>query len=477
MMRTRHARPSWGSILGLLLAVALCAQGARSELEAEVEALVPGDFAVGRTLEIERAGALQSVLLDFDVYRRSVEPGLADLRVFDAQGRPVPYAIRRRLPGAKQEQVLRSLPLFTLDRAMTEQALPTARFAADAFRIEAQLSETGAIVSVAPAGGEPATGDLPVAWLLDASDLRRAVVGLVFELDAEGGPFVSSLRIEASDDLASFRRVGQNLALARLEQAGHRIERLKFALPATRAKYLRITAQGSPPAARIRSVTARLAPSRPAPKRVEASLQGRFDPDQSGLVHFDLGGWPPVDRLRVRLEDENALVEAQLESAPEREGPWRRRFSGLLYSIDQGGRLENPAIDWSARGDRYLRLTVSARGGGRLESPPTLIASWRPEQLLFLHRGDGPSQLAIGRVETPDGSFADTELLRIARRNGASVPENTARLGPETILAGESALVVEDPIPWRTYGLWALLLASVAVVLALSLKLLRGVDD
>ncbi len=474
MMRTRQASPSQGCVLGMLLAVVLCAQGAQSEVEGE--SLVPGDFAVGRRLEVERAGVLQSVLLDFAVYRRSVAPGLADLRVFDSQGRPVPYAIRRRLPESKEQEVLRALPLFPLDRRMTADVSPTARFAADAFRIEAQLSEQGAIVSVAPAEGEPAPGELPVAWLLDASHLSRAVVGLVFELEADGLPFVSSLRIEASDDLASFRRVGKDLALVRLEQAGHHIERRDFALPATRARYLRITAQGSPPAARISRVSARLAPSRPAPTRVEAQLRGRFDPEESGRVHFDLGGWPPVDRLRIRLEDENALVEAQLESAPDREGPWRRRFSGILYSIDQGGRLENPAIDWSARADRYLRLTVSPRGGGRLESPPTLIASWRPEQLLFLHRGDGPSLLAIGRAQTPDGRFADAELLRIAERNGASVPETTARLGPEAILAGESALVVEEPIPWRSYGLWALLLASVAVVLALSLKLLRGVE-
>jgi hypothetical protein len=181
--------------------------------------------------------------------------------------------------------------------------------------------------------------------------------------------------------------------------------------------------------------------------------------------------------LRLRLEDDNALVEAQLESAPELEGPWRRRFSGVLYSIDQGGRLENPAIDWSARGDRYLRLTVSSRGGGRLESPPTLIVSWRPEQLLFLHRGDGPSLLAVGREETLDGSFADAELARLARRSGGSVPEATARLGPETILAGDAALVVQTPIPWRSYALWALLLASVAVVLTMSLRLLRSVED
>ena len=464
-------------VVSLSLTAEHAAVAVAAETEPADEVLEPGDFAVGRALVIERAGPLQSVLLDLAVYQRSVEPGLADLRVFDSAGRPVPYAIRRRLPREEPEEGLQALPLFTLDRKTTGEASASAGFAADAFRIDAQLSETGAIVSVAPAGAAPTSGDAPAAWLLDASGLQRAIVGLVFELGAEGGAFVSPLRIEASDDLASFRRVGGDLALARLEQAGHRIERRDFNLPAVQARYLRITAQGSPPAAPILGVKARLASSRPAAKRLEARIPGRFDPDRPGRVDFDLGGWPPIDRLRLQLEDENALVEAQLESAPEIEGPWRQRFSGVLYSIYQGGRLENPAVDWSARRDRHLRLSVSSRGGGRLESPPTLVVSWRPEQLLFLHRGDGPSLLTIGRAGTSDGSFADAELARLARRNGGSVPEATARLGPETILAGEAALVVETPIPWRSYGLWTLLLASVAVVLGLSLKLLRGVED
>ena len=55
-----------------------------------------------------------------------------------------------------------------------------------------------------------------------------------------------------------------------------------------------------------------------------------------------------------------------------------------------------------------------------------------------------------------------------------SVP--IAHLGPEAELAGESVLVHVVPTPWRSYGLWGLLLASVGIVLALSLRLLRRAD-
>jgi len=42
-------------------------------------------------------------------------------------------------------------------------------------------------------------------------------------------------------------------------------------------------------------------------------------------------------------------------------------------------------------------------------------------------------------------------------------------------LAGDAALTRATPIPWRSYGLWGLLIVIVGVVLGLSLRLLRAV--
>jgi len=90
----------------------------------EATRLGVGDFAQGRVLEPGSSRALQSATLDLEVYRASVEPGLADLRVFNAAGETVPHAIRAAPPAAARAAGRVRLPLFPLaDLETAERAL------------------------------------------------------------------------------------------------------------------------------------------------------------------------------------------------------------------------------------------------------------------------------------------------------------------------------------------------------------------
>ncbi len=443
------------------------------------ESLGRDDFAVGRPIVAERPGSLQSVVLDYDVYRRSVEPGLADLRVFDAAGRPVPYAIRRRTPGKRPAPEVRPVPIFRLGPKSAGSDAAGATSATGDYRIDAELSESGAIVRVHRGdGGVPDDSDgRPAAWLLDTSAFRRAIVQLDVEV-APGGEFVSRMRLETSDDLARFSEVQADLALARLDQAGHRIERLRLEIPATRARYLRLSPRNGRLEAEILGVRAQLASKDPAPRRLRHRVEGRFDPDEPGIVHFDLDAAPPIESMRVLLASPQTIVEGRLESAASPEGPWRLRQSGVFYHFERGGTtLRNAKIRGSDPGHRHLRLVTSMRGGGLVGEPPSLELVWRPEQLLYIDRDAQPALLAIGRAGTRAGDFPARDLLRMAGRGPDPHVEPTAFLGPEQTLAGDGVLVLTKPVPWRTYGLWALLLGSVGIVLVLSLRLMQRAES
>ena len=446
------------------------------------------DFSVGRSLIVAQPGLLQSVLLDFDVYRRSVEPGLADLRVFDGQGEPTPYAIRRRLPGTMEAPVTQSVPIFRLDSEPGGSRAIVGAHTAGGYRIDAEISESGAILSIRGSDREVGLAKEAVApstWLLDTSGLTRPIVHLDFVLAESEVDFVSRLRLESSDDLSSFRAVNADLALARLDQAGHHIERMSFAIPATRARYLRLSPTGAGLPVEIREVRVRLSGKTSIRRHFRKLLEGRWDPNEPGVVLFDLEASPPIETIRVLLGQQNSIVEGQLESAPRPDGPWRSRQSGVFYFYDRGGALRNPATSWNGSRDRYLRLVTSTRGGGLKGHPlPTLEVVWQPEQLLYLERseaGPGGSTLAVGRVDTLDGSFPASDLLRMGRSAANDPDQITVRLGPERILAGDAALERSKPppppTPWRTYGLWALLLSIVAVVLGMSFRLMQNVED
>jgi hypothetical protein len=443
---------------------------------AESESLEPGDFATGRILEARGPGVVQSVLLDYDVYRRSVEPGLADLRVFEEDGRPAPYAIRRHVPAAQSKSRIEEIPIFSLARA-TGDSDP--RGAGDAlgndFRIDAKLSDSGAVLSVYRGSVGDTPDDGKAGWLLDTSHLKRSIVGLEFTMGEEGGDFLSRMRLDASNDLASFSTVDADIALARLVQNGHQIERTDFEIPATNARYLRITPMDEAPNAELLRVRARLAQTKAHRRRMRHTIEGRFDPNESGIVLYDLNATLPIESVQVLLAEPNTLVEGQLEAAETPEGPWRVRQSGIFYFFEKGGALRNVSAALRSSSARHLRLVTSSRGGGLLDAPPSLEVVWRPEQLLYVQRGPGNSLLAVGRAGVEDGSFSPRDLLRMAEQGGSDFLDPTASLGPETELAGDSVLERKSSPPWRTYGLWGILLVSVGIVLILSWRLIRPI--
>lgn len=451
------------------------------------------DFAVGRALIPERGTGLQSVFLDLGVYRRSVEPGLADLRVFDGRGLAAPYAIRRRVPErvSKQEHAFLAMPLFALDARPEEGGTGSG----GDYRLDAELTDTGAIVRVHRDGvAASSEATRPTAWLLDASQLERTVSAIQFDFvagpdpgsepDESSGPgagdFVSRFELEASDDLARWKVVAADIVVARLAQGEHRIEQSRFDLPATRARYFRLTPRT--PAVLPRLAGVRLQPTpktqREGPPRAIERVVGAVDPESPRVVVFDLGGAPSIESLRVILPIPGTIVDGRLESSASPLGPWTERGRGLFYHYEREGlTFRNSKREWGAGRHRYVRLVTTPRGGGLQGQVPELEVEWVPDQLVYLERGDGESTLAIGRLGARDASFTPNQLLQTMRTDRDVLRTSTAALGAERVLAGNAAVEAPpEPLPWRTYGLWALLIAIVGFVMGLGFRLLRSQD-
>jgi len=451
----------------------------------------PGDFAHGREIELRGAGPLQTLLLDLPVYRGTVEPQLGDLRVFNAAGESVPHAIRALAQPPPADSDVVKVPLFRLPRiAPGEPLSPGMNLAAGgarSYRIDAEVSADGAIVRLESGGAvsertadEDAAPDpvpppdLPAAYLVDVSQLRRPVVGL--ELALAQGPveFVVPLRIEGSDDLVHFRTMETRAALTRLDQAGHRIENSRVDFTAARYRYLKVSWPGARLPVAIGAVRARLAPETEPPPRDAARISGRAIEDEAGTFLFDLGGEVPVDQVQVDLPDANSLVEAELFSGPGDTGPWTRHYTGLFYELEPSSLVRNPPVRCPVTRHRYFKLVVSEKGGGLGAGIPTLEVAWYPEQLLFITRGEGPFRLGYGRAAAASTRFDATELISTTRAGSREVPRETATLGLEYPVAEPSVLEApEEPTSMRTIALWAVLVLSVGVVLAMSLRLLR----
>jgi len=474
--------------LGILLASITVAVASPASARAPQQP-ARDDFAHGREVELQLPGPLQTLLLDLPIYRGTVEPRLADLRVFNAAGQAVPHAVRSLARPQSRPDDFAELPLFRLP-AIDEGAPYSSDMKVAAhgdqrsYRIDAEVSENGAVIRIRSqpppedAGGAkpvPAPESaLPDGYLIDASQLQRAVVGLDLELGADQVEFVAPLRIEGSDDLVRFRSLGGSAALARLDQRGHRIEISRVDFPASRHRYLKLTSPRAKLPVEIRAVRARLAPETQPPARDDARIPGQPVPDQANTFLFDLGGEVPVDRVQLELPQANTLVEAQLFSGPTDVGPWSRRYSGLLYALEHTETLRNPEIRLPVTHHRYFKLVVAPKGGGLGAGSPVLEISWYPEQLLFITRGEPPFRLAYGRAQVPSTRFDAGDLIATTQTPGRELPRETAVLGPEYPLADPSVLEIpEEPVSMRTVALWSVLVLSVCAVLAMSVRLLR----
>jgi hypothetical protein len=449
------------------------------------DALAPSDFAYGRAVETGRGDALQTLLIDLPIYRGSVGPELVDLRVWNGAGEVVPHAIRPLADPSEQEGALVSVPLF---RVPEQSAL--ARSAVGSVRerdVDIEVAADGAIVRVntdrsGTAADDPARH--PSAYLVDLSRLdeqERTVAGLTLRFAPEPAEFAMALRVEASDDLVHFEPIDARAALARLDQAGHRIEQSEIGFAAVAHRYLLLSGSRALPV-EITAVRARLAPVIAPPPRQRERIAGvRAEGERAGHAEyvFDLGGAVPVDRVQVELPAANTVVEAELYSARDPEGPWLQHFSGVLYQLDHAaGALRNPEINVQPIRQRYFKLAVAEKGGGLGGGLPALDVAWMPEQLLFVARGSGPFAVGYGRAQVAAARFDAAELIRSGLPPGADprrdLPRETARLGPVHAVGDPSVLEPRaQPPSARTLALWGVLVGSVAIVLALSVRLLR----
>jgi hypothetical protein len=429
-------------------------------------------FARGRELRIVEEAGLQTVLLDADVYAGSVEPGLADLRIYNADGEPVPHATRTLEPPEETERDRVPLPLFRLfPSEKTADGVATG----EGFHIDADVSGEGARIRIqAPAPSDAATTADASGILLDTDDVMEPVRGLDFTLAEDEDDLVVHLRVEASDDLSHWERLVDRGALARIQQNGFRIERTQIRIPPTRRRFLRLTWPEATRSPRIESVSARLAPIRPGPPLQELRVTGEAVQDDVRSAVYDLGGWMPVHELQLLLTQPNSLFEADLFLGDGENGPWRRHFHGLVYSLEPEPTLRNPPIEVGGRRVRWVKLSVASKGGGLSAGIPPLRVSWRPEQLIFVPRGSPPYTLVYGLVDAPRSAFSAAELMRVARIHEQTLPLESASLGRVRTIAGDAAFEPRpEPVPARTVALWAVLIAAVALVVGLSVRLLR----
>ncbi len=414
--------------------------------------------------------ALQRLRLPLAVLQQSRSTGLADVRLFDANGKLVPLAWASAPLVAQVPPRMQVLPHF---------AWPAAEGQAVAPNLKLEWRSDGTVLKVEQAGrpdrpdrpGQPEAAATQV-WLIDLKPLGEAQPpqALTLEWAAPGATgLVRNVRVESSTDVQAWRAAGQGVLveLASVAGAPRQVIQHRLALAALPAntRYLRLRADG---ALGLSRVQAELAQASPADTAALDSARFELREDQ-----LDLGATLPIARIEFHLGAGNAVVPVSIDrraEQPARSGAanWEPIASHTAFVLLHGGQtLRSPVLEMNDLPLRELRF----RSHGSA-APQAVSLSWRAPHLLFAATGAPPYRLAIGRERALSVALPRAALLP-GYQDGAEFKLPSATLGALEVKASSGTLTDTSPEQRRRWLLWAALAAAVAGLGALARSLMR----
>jgi hypothetical protein len=425
----------------------------------------PEDFAYGMAIGADGKDALYEIEMPAAVYRGIARADLGDIRVFNGQGEPVPHALRPSAAGAVRSGAAFRLPVFPL----YDEAIDTP----EDLNLRVEKRADGTVISIQSRAKGAEQRRRMSGYLIDASSVKTAIQALQCEWQGDAASFVGKVRVDGSDDLARWTNLADNAVLARLTFAGHQVEQNRVELRALKFQYLRISWPVNQAALIALGLRAE-----PAAQRVEAprnwqKLAGSPVAGKAGEYIYDLGGYLPVDRLRVLLPQVNSLVQLQIHTRANPEDPWRLVQSAVVYRLrDRDTEVTSPEIAVNRNNQRYRLLRVEQKGGGVGSGVPELQIGWVVQKLVFAARGAGPFQLVYGSAGVKPAAFA-IESLVPGYRTDTEFKVKPAALGEQVTLAGSAQL--RAPWDYKKITLWSSLVLGVAFLGWMAYRLSRQI--
>ncbi|NRR34093.1 DUF3999 family protein [Oxalobacteraceae bacterium] len=466
----------------LLLASLMAATGSAA---APVPSDTPHDYAYSIVVNTRASQGVTQLRLPKEVYLHAQSPQLHDLRVFDAGGNALPFALQLPQASAQTSHTSRPLRIFPLMGG--SGANPASQL-----DVEVSTSGDGRLNSVrlrgeAASGASTARAERLSGLLLDLrpegaapDDEAPLIDGLRFTLPAGTGNYRAQIGLDVSDDLKQWVGIGATELNWLVNSASETLSSDRLELPARRFRYARLHwLQGTPlqfaaihaetpllteqpaPSASLLLPAARGREPRDlvyaAPVALAASKVGLQFSETSIVLPFTLGRY-------------RELAPAQLGQSPS----WR--FEPLLhttmYQITQSGqtRRSSPLSIAPASAAQWVLRTDSLS-----TARPQLELHWTPATLVFLGNGRAPYTLAFGRSRA---SAAEQPLAQVAPGFSPAELAGLDQATPGPLLSSPPRAQAEQEQAagvWsarnRNLALWGTLLLGVAVLAGLVWRL------
>jgi Protein of unknown function (DUF3999) len=426
------------------------------------------DYARGIAIDAADQRPIVQLSVPDVVYQSVVTDDLTDLRVFNADGVPVPHALcaapTNEAPTISQD----SLPVYRL------QDVPGAEN--EGTRVEVQ-TPSGAQISVQGATGASTGESHTSAYVIDARDVNDALRAMQFDWSSLDGASEVRVSIQASEDLDRWRTIVTGSTLLKVEAGAQQLGRHRIAIPQAHYEYLRVERVDRGPPLQIDGVIAERVTPAPVVEPMWFAATP-VAPSELNTLEFDAGRRAPFTYARLTPSQENTSMQVAIESRVEPKATWRVQWTGEVYSIlSDTERRVSPPAEFAPTTSRHWRVRLTKTGDTFYQNP-ALELGYRPANLRFLAQGSGPFTLAYGsrRAEASPARACNSLLGDLNETDLAqSIGEGYA--GAARTLGGEDAFrPLPKKTPLRRIVLWTVLVLGVGALVAMALSLLRRVN-
>jgi len=438
-------------------------------------------------------GAFVRLPLPPEAYAKSRDGALADLRIVDATGARVPFALLRARPDELgYDDVRLPVSIYPLPPQAAGETLPA--------NVELRI-DGGKLLLRSQAGmpraAAPTAGGARPGWLIDLGERKpEDPVPRHVELRWSGpAEFSAGYRLDTSTDLRHWLPAGGGQLMALGGSAGApgaatSLQQPRVALPADPARYLRLRWTDAAAAPAVTAADAIAEKPRSRTLDAPATLKLAASPEPAGAVpadaqaaralHLDLGGVLDVRDLDLVLPPGTQVLPLRVQRRNTPAERWSDVTAAVAYRIErpaaQGGTSFSPPLPLNVS-TRYLRLVPDERAPAIDSARTSAVARVQLASVVFAAQGTPPYRLQVGappKAPLRDGALPlatlvpelDVERARFGR----------AELGAFTELAEVARQVARDEqlAAWRPRLLWAVLLAGVAGLGLMVWRLARG---
>lgn len=434
----------------------------------------PADYSHAIALTVSGKNAVVQLRLPQAVYLNARSADLRDLRVFDAAGKVVPFALTQ--PAAHSQALRRALPvtIFTVPKVLSTRAETHKD-------IDIKTSADGSVVSVAMHRGYQTDGDLLDALVLDLGKTGQAIDALAFTLPDGQANYHAQVELEVSDDLRSWESLGFSNLSWLVNAEGQALTSNRMEFPARAFRYARLSWHGGKPLLFAKIVAEAPTHSAQAPAMESitvAPTAGKFKDDLLYPTPLAI----PARRVNLQFGERSVVlpgVLGQYVELPAVKGStatrwdFRPRLEATFFQLAQGGvqrKSGDIIVDEVHASNWVLRSSALA------QAQPTLRLSWTPETLVFMAASPGPYSLSFGRARAEPAQLA---ISQVAPSFSAAELEavEQAVAGPVAVVSVQpsddsAALAAAKAARNRMLMLWGVLLLGVAVLGVMAWKLI-----